>query len=47
MKTNFADLERLPPHNFWKHFLNSIWNRPRWILEDIYEKHVLKPKMDN
>ena len=46
MKTNFPDLERLPPHNFWKHFLNSIWNRPRWILEDIYEKYVLKPKMD-
>ena len=46
-KTNFPDLERFPPRNFWKHFLNSIWNRPRWILEDIYEKHVLKPKMDN
>ena len=47
MKTDYPDLERLPPHNFWKHFLNSIWNRPRWILEDIYEKYVLKPKMDN
>ena len=46
-KTNFTDLEKLPNTNFWKHFLNSIWNRPRWILEDIYEKHVLKPKMDN
>ena len=46
-KTNFPDLEKLPNTNFWKHFLNSIWNRPRWILEDIYEKHVLKPKMDN
>ena len=45
-KTNFPDLERLPNTNFWKHFLNSIWNRPRWILEDIYEKYVLKPKMD-
>ena len=46
MKTDYPDLERLPPHNFWKHFLNSIWSRPRWILEDIYEKYVLKPKMD-
>ena len=46
MKTDYPDLERLPPHNFWKHFLNSIWNRPRWILEDICEKYVLKPKMD-
>ena len=46
-KTNFPDLEKLPNTNFWKHFLNSIWNRPRGILEDIYEKYVLKPKMDN
>ena len=45
-KTDYPDLERLPPHNFWKHFLNSIWNRPRWILEDIYEKYVLQPKMN-
>ena len=46
MKTDYPDLERLPDTNFWKHLLNVLWNRPRWIMEDIYEKYVLKPKMD-
>ena len=25
-KTNFPDLERLPPHNHFKHFFNYLWN---------------------
>ena len=45
-KTDYPDLERLPDTNFWKHLLNALWNKPRWIMEDIYEKYVLKPKMD-
>ena len=45
-KTDFPDLERLPDTNFWKHFLWFWWNRPRIFVEDIYEKYVLKPKMD-
>ena len=45
-KTDFPDLERLPDTNFWKHFLWFCWNRPRIFAEDIYEKYVLKPKMD-
>ena len=45
-KTDFPDLERLPDTNFWKHFLWFWWNRPRIFIEDIYEKYVLKPKMD-
>ena len=45
-KTDYPDLERLPDTNFWKHLLNALWNKPRWIMEDIYEKHILKPAMD-
>ena len=45
-KTNFPDLERLPNTNFWEHLLNYWWNRPRIFVEDIYEKYILKPKMD-
>ena len=45
-KTDFPDLERLPDTNFWKHFLWFWWNRPCIFVEDIYEKYVLKPKMD-
>ena len=44
MKTNFADLERLPKANFWRHLLNYWWNRPRILFEDIHEKYILKPK---
>ena len=33
-KTNFPDLERLPPHNHFKHFLNWLINKPRMIIKD-------------
>ena len=46
-KTDYPDLERLPDTNFWKHFLWFWWNWPRIFVEDICEKYVLKPKMDN
>ena len=45
-KTDYPDLERLPDTNFWKHLFWFWWNRPRIFVEDIYEKHVLQPKMD-
>ena len=35
-KTNYPDLERLPPTNFWKHLLNWAWNKPRIIIEELY-----------
>ena len=44
-KTNFPDLERLPPHNNCKHFFNWLWNKPRWIFEDFYKKYFLKQKI--
>ena len=45
-KTNFPDLERLPPHNHLKHFFYCLWNKPRWIFESFYEKKFLKPKIE-
>ena len=45
-KTDYPDLERLPHTNFWKHLFWFWWNRPRIFVEEIYEKHVLQPKMD-
>ena len=43
-KTNFPDLERLPPHNHFKHFFNWLWNKPRWIFEGFYERKFLNQK---
>ena len=37
-KTNYPDLERLPNTNFWKHLLNYIWNKPRWMFENFCDK---------
>ena len=45
-KTDFPDLERLPNTNFWKHLLNWIWNKPRWLAEDLYEKYFLSTKKE-
>ena len=45
-KTNFPDLERLPPHNHFKHFFNWLWNKPRWIFEGFYERKFLNPKLE-
>ena len=38
-KTNFPDLERLPPHNHIKHFLDWLINKPRIIIEDYVRKN--------
>ena len=45
-KTNYPDLERLPNHNHLKHFINWLWNKPRWVLEEVYEKYFLKQKIE-
>ena len=45
-KTNFPDLERLPPHNHFKHFFNWLWNKPRRIFEGFYERKFLKAKKE-
>ena len=38
-KTNFPDLERLPPHNHLKHFLEWLINKPKMIIEDYVKKN--------
>ena len=38
-KTNFPDLEILPPHNHFKHFLNWLISKPRIIIEDYIRKN--------
>ena len=38
-KTNFPDLERLPSHNHFKHFLGWLISKPRMIIEDYVRKN--------
>ncbi len=45
-KTDYPDLERLPDANFCKRLLNWIWNKPRWLVEDLYEKYFLSTKKE-
>ena len=45
-KTDFPDLERLPDHNKLKHFVYVLLNKPRWFIEDLYEKYFLKEKIE-
>ena len=45
-KTDYPDLKRLPDHNHLKHFINWLWNKPKWLLEDLYEKYFLKQKIE-
>ena len=45
-KTNYPDLEKLPDHNHLKHFLNWLWNKPRWTLEEVYEKYFLNTEIE-
>ena len=38
-KTNFPDLEILPPHNHFKHFLDRMISKPRMIIKDYVRKN--------
>ena len=38
-KTNFPDLEILPPHNHFKHFLDWLISKPRMIIENYFRKN--------
>ena len=38
-KTNFPDLERLPPHNHLKHFLEWLMIKPKMIVEEYIKKN--------
>ena len=45
-RTSYPDLETLPQHNPWKHFLNWLWNRHRWFIEDLYDKYYVFPNLE-
>ena len=45
-KTDYPDLEKLPDHNKLKHFVYVLLNKPRWFIEDLYEKYFLKEKIE-
>ena len=45
-KTDYPDLEKLPDHNHLKHFINWLWNKPRWVLEEVYEKYFLNTEIE-
>ena len=45
-KTNFPDLERLPPHNHFKHFLNWLINKPKMIIKDYIIKNFLDKNLE-
>ena len=40
-KTDFPDLERLPDHNIFKHFLSVLCNMPKSFFEDLYKTYFL------
>ena len=44
--TDYPDLERLPNHNHLKHFINWLWNKPRWVIEEVYEKYFLNTEIE-
>ena len=46
MKTDYPDLQRLPNHNHLKHFINWLWNKPRWVIEEVYEKYFLNTEIE-
>ena len=37
-KTDYPDLERSENVSFWKHLLNWLWNKPRWMFENFCDK---------
>ena len=41
-KTDYPDLERSPDVNKLKHFVYVLLNKPRWFIENLYEKYLLK-----
>jgi len=45
-KTDYPDLEKLPDHSNLKHFVYVLLNKPRWFIENLYEKYLLKNKIE-
>ena len=45
-KTNFPDLEILPPHNHFKHFLDWLINKPRIKLKDYIRENFTNKNLE-
>ena len=45
-RTDYPDLKRLPDHNHLGHFIYVLLNKPRWFIQDFYEKYLLKDKIE-
>ena len=45
-KTNFPDLERLPSHNHFKHFLGWLINKPRIVMENYVRKNFSNENLE-
>jgi len=45
-KTDYPDLERSKNVNFFSHLLNWVWNKPRWIFEELFAKYFLSTKRE-
>ena len=45
-KTDYPDLERSKNVNFFYHLLNWVWNKPRWLADELYEKYFLTTKKE-
>ena len=45
-KTNFPDLQILPPHNHFKHFLDWLINKPRMIIENYVRKNFTDKNLE-
>ena len=45
-KTDYPDLERSKNVNFFYHLLNWVWNKPRQLVEELYEKYFLVTKRE-
>jgi hypothetical protein len=45
-KTNFPDLEILPPHNHFKHFLDWLINKPRIVIENYVRKNFSNENLE-
>ena len=44
--TDHPDLKRSENVNFWRHLLNWVWNKPRWLAEELYEKYFFTTKKE-
>ena len=45
-ETESTNLEKLPNHNNLRHLVYVLLNKPIWFVENLYEKYLLKDKIE-